>query len=97
MKDEEIVIEQELRDLYYNPETGFQSAQRLYQKAKEEGINVTRKIVNEWLKTQDTYTKFKPIKKIHKFRKTFVKDLGEQLQIDLIDMKKWNNENKDYY
>ena len=39
MKDEEFIAEQELRDLYYNPETGFQSAEKLYQKAKEEWMN----------------------------------------------------------
>ena len=55
MKDKEFVIEQELRDLYYNPETGFQSAEKLYQKAKKEGINnVSRKFVKEWLTTQET-------------------------------------------
>ena len=55
MKDNDFVIEQELRDLYYNPEVGFQSAEKLYQKAREEGINMSRKIVKEWLKTQETY------------------------------------------
>ena len=96
MKDEEFVVEQELRDLYYNPKTGYQSAERLYQKAKE-GLKVSRKKVGEWLKTQDTFTMFKPIVRKHKFRKTFVKDLGDQLQMDLVDMKKYKNKNKGYY
>ena len=61
MKTEEFVIEQELRDIYYNPNTGYQSAERLYQKAKENGLNVSRKIVKDWLKTQDTFTRYKPI------------------------------------
>ena len=39
VSDKEVVIEQELRDIYYNPETGYQSAERLYQKAKE-GLKV---------------------------------------------------------
>ena len=90
MKDKEFVIEQELRDIYFNPETG-------YQKAKEEGLKVSRKKVGEWLKTQDTFTMFKPIVRKHKFRKTFVKDLGDQLQMDLVDMKKYKNKNKGYY
>ena len=97
MKDEEFVIEQELRDLYYNPETGFQSAERLYQKAKEEGLKISRKNVREWLKTQNTFSMFKPAIKRHKFRKTFVKDLGQQLQMDLVDMKKYSRQNKGYY
>ena len=97
MKDNDFVLEQELRDLYYNPETGFQSAERLHKKAKEEGINVSRKKVKAWLKTQETYTKFKPLVKRHKYLKTFVKDLGDQLQMDLVDMKKYNKENKGHY
>ena len=97
MKDKDFIIEQELRDLYYNPETGFQSAERLYKKAKEEKINVSRKIVREWLKTQETYSRFKRIVRKHKFRKTFIKDLGDQLQMDLVDMKKYSKENKGYY
>ena len=57
MKDKEFVIEQKLRDIYYDPSTGFQSAERLYQKAKDDGLRVSRRIVKEWLKTQDTYTR----------------------------------------
>ena len=71
--DKKIVIEQELRDIYYNPETGYQSAERLYQKAKENGLKVSRKIVKEWLESQDTFTRYKPIVRRHKFQKTFLK------------------------
>ena len=53
MNANKVVIEQELRDVYYNPETDYQSAERFYQKAKEKGLNVSRKIVQDWLKTQD--------------------------------------------
>ena len=43
MKDKEFVIEQKLRDIYYDPSTGFQSAERLYQKAKDDGLSVSRR------------------------------------------------------
>ena len=49
------------------------------------------------MQTQETYTKLKRIVKRHKFRKTFVKDLGDQLQMDLVDLKKYNKENEGYY
>ena len=39
---------------------------------------------------------FKPIVKRHAFRKTFVRDLADQLQLNLVDMKKYKKENKDY-
>ena len=56
MKDKQFVIEQKLRDIYYDPGAGFQSAERLYQKAKDDGLDVSRRIVKEWFKTQDIYT-----------------------------------------
>ena len=97
MKDKEFVIEQKLRDIYYDPSTGFQSAERLYQKAKDDGLSISRRIVKEWLKTQDTYTRHKPIVRKHKFQRTFVKDLADQIQMDLVDMGKYKNRNKGYY
>ncbi len=97
MKDKEFVIEQKLRDLYYDPGTGFQSAEQLYQKAKDDGLDVSCRIVKEWLKTQHTYTRHKPIVRKHKFQRTLVKDLADQIQMDLVDMGKYKNQNKGYY
>ncbi len=97
MKDKEFVIEQKLHDIYYDPGTGFQSTERLYQKAKDDGLDVSHRIVKEWLKPQDTYTRHKPIVTKHKFQRTFVKDLADQIQMDLVDMGKYKNQNKGYY
>ena len=47
----------ELRDIYYNPSEGYQSAEKLYQKAKANGVSVSRRLVKEWLETQDMYTR----------------------------------------
>ena len=91
-----IVNEQELRDIYYDPSEGYQSAEKLYQKAKEKGLGVTRKTVKNWLETQDTYTRYKPAVRKHKFLKTFVKNLADQMQMDLVDMGKYGNKNKGY-
>ena len=66
--DKDIELEQALRDIYYNTKTG--SSERLYEKALEDGLNVCRKLVKEWLKSQDTYTRYKPVVRKHKFRKT---------------------------
>ena len=55
------INEQELRDIYYDPSKGYQSAEKLYQKAKADGVKVSRRLVKEWLETQDTYTRFKPL------------------------------------
>ena len=92
----EITNEQELRDIYYNPSEGYQSAEKLYQKAKEKGLRISRRLVKEWLKTQDTYTRYKPAIRKPKFKKTFVKDLADQIQMDLVDMGKYGGKNKGY-
>ena len=62
--------EQELRNIYYDPMTGYQSRERLYQKAKESGLKISRREVKEWLETQETYTRHKPVTKRHKFQKS---------------------------
>ena len=53
--------------------------------------------MQDWLKTQDTFTRYKPIIKKHKFQRTFVKDLGDQIQMDLVDMEKYSRQNKGYF
>ena len=89
--------EQELRDLYYDPVNGYQSREKLYQKAREKGLKVSRREVKEWLETQDTYTRYKLIVRKHKFQKTYVKELADQIQLDLVDMGKYKHKNRGYY
>ena len=67
-----MINEQELRGIYYDSSEGYQSAEKLYQKTKANGIKVSRRLVKEWLETQDTYTRYKPVIQKHKFQKTFV-------------------------
>ena len=89
--------EQELRDLYYDPVSGYRSREKLYQKAIEKGLKICRREVKEWLETQDKYTIHKPIIRKHKFQKTYVKELADQIQLDLVDMGKYKHKNKGYY
>ena len=96
MKESEILTEQGLRDIYYDPSEGYQFAERLYQKAKKKGLSASRRMVREWLRTQDTYTRYKPIVRKHKDLKTFVRNLADQAQLDLVDMGKYGSKNKGY-
>ena len=97
---EKIIKEQELRDVYYDPSEGYKSAEKLYRKVRENGIkNVSRKDVHvlvkiDWLKFQNTYTRFKPKIKLRKYLKTFVGKLADQLQLDLVDMQKYGRKSK---
>ena len=84
-----MIKEQEIRNIYYDPSEGYQSAEKLYQKAKADGIKVSRRLVKEWLEMQDIYTRYKPVIRKHKFQKTFVKNLADQIQMDLVDMGKY--------
>ena len=52
---------------YDTEKTGIQPTRRLYQKVLEDGLNVTKKQVKEWLKIQDTYTRYKSIIRKHMF------------------------------
>ena len=49
------------------------------------------------MKTQDTYTRYKPIIKKHKYQRTFVRDLGDHIQIVLVHMGKYIQQNKGFY
>ena len=60
-------------------------------------MRVSKRQVKEWLETQDTYTRYKPIIRRHKFRKTRVDYLGEQIQMDLVDMGSYSSKNRGYY
>ena len=80
--------EQALRDVYYNPETGFGGAESLYRRTQEEypDLNVTRREVKEWLNAQLTYTLHKPVRRGGRGRRVFVTRIDEQWQMDLVEM-----------
>ena len=88
--------EQTLRELYYNPVMGYSSAQKLFEKAKEEGLDVSLIQVRNWLKAQETYTRFKTAPKKFTRRQTFSPSMGDQLQMDLVEMIKYEEENDHY-
>ena len=90
------VIEKTLHDLYYNPETGNQKAGKRFKDIQKYDFGITRKGVVSWLQTQPAYTQHKQVIKNHPKRQTWVRDLGEQLQIDLIFVGIENNENNGY-
>ena len=89
LSEDEFDVNQQLREVYHSPADGYSGVQDLYRKAKERDILITLKQVRNFLKSQDTYTKTFPkggpfVKK--KYRQTIVGKLGQQLQMDLVDM-----------
>ena len=95
MDTDEFDPEPELRDLYHSPGTGFRSIESLYKRSNKDGIRVTKQQVKNFLRTQETCTKTKPKIGRKVYIKTIVGDLGQQLQLDLVDMtedRKYSNE-----
>ena len=88
--------EQLLRKLYYNPKFGYQCADKLYEKAQQHDPDITRKEVSEFLKHQEIYQLHKEVHRKKEYLRTFVGHLGEQIQIDLIDMRKYSAHNEGY-
>ena len=53
-----------LDKLYYDPNTGFQSMEKLFFKAKQYNNSITRVMVQNFLNNQPSYQLTKPIKHI---------------------------------
>jgi hypothetical protein len=91
-------VDDYLRDLYYNlknPES-FTSIQRIYRAGKIKFPQLKKKEVKIWFQKQATATLHKPVR--HKFprNKTVVKRMGEQIQVDLCDMRNIVKHNDGY-
>ena len=87
--EDELDINQQLKDIYHSPAAGYTGVKDLYQRARDNDIPVSLKQVRNFLKSQDTYTKTFPKAgpgERKKIRPTIVGKLGQQLQMDLVDM-----------
>ena len=88
--------EQILRKVYYNPKTGFQGIERLYKKANKIDPRIDREDAENFIKQQEIYQLHKEVHRKKEYLKTFVGHIAEQIQIDLIDMKKYSKHNEGY-
>eukprot|EP01047_Picozoa_sp_COSAG01_P107153 COSAG01_NODE_36194_length_521_cov_0.248815_1_plen_63_part_10 len=55
-------MEKELKNIYYDPNVNTSSAKRLYQAAKERGVKVKQKEVDEFIKKQEAFQQTKTFK-----------------------------------
>ena len=85
--------EQLLWKLYYDPKHG---ADDFYEKVRERYPKITKEDVSEFLKEQKVYQLHKEVHHKKEYLRTFVGHLGEQIQIDLIDMRKFSARNEGY-
>ena len=74
-----------LKELYYDPNENTSSANRLYEAAKRNKIDVTMKEVQAFIKNQAAYQKTKTFKKQQRlFSSIMAPRLGSNLQIDFM-------------
>ena len=90
--------EQYLRDLYFNPNStvAYSSLSKIWKKVKEDKKLIRYKEVKEFLEELPTFQLHKPIVKKFIFRKTMVSYTDQQWQADLVDMQKFEKDNKGY-
>lgn len=88
-------ISQLLTKLYLDPETGFQSAPKLYKKAKAIDASITNKIVKDFLASQESVQITKETKRA-KYHHIVAHHPGNGWQMDLMDMSKYSTINKNY-
>jgi transposase-like protein len=74
--------EEILREIYYDPEKGYTSIEKIYKKLKENDITISRKKIKEFIAKQETHQIHK---KETKLEGSFIPtSLNHQYQVDLI-------------
>ena len=85
---------EKLKNLFYNPKLGLTSYKQLYEKAKENNINVSLNQVKDFYNNQEVNQIFK-----EKHKPLYIPISADKvgtLQADLIDMSKLASHNKNY-
>ena len=93
MKSGQGLSNRRLKEIYYNPSTGYSSVKELATRAK-----VKPKEASDWLKEQETYSKHFPIKRKHLTRRVITAGIDTQWQADLVEMRQFSkvNSNTNY-
>jgi transposase InsO family protein len=82
-------------EAYYKPKTpgSFGGVDGLHRVLKG---RVSKRRIREWLSGQNTYTLHKPVRRKFERNVTFVSNINEQFQADLVDMSKYKFHNNHY-
>ena len=96
MSEKDVILDQSLQELYYDPVSGYQSQAKLYSDARLEGLPVSKAKVKSWFEQQKTYTRFRASKRGFERRQTYISSIGKQLQMDVVDMSKFEAQNDGY-
>ena len=74
----------------------FRGENAFFKYVKSVHPQVTRREIKNFLMKTDSYTLHRPKRKVKQFRKIFVKGIGYQMQLDLVDMLKYKSQNDGY-
>lgn len=76
---------EQLEKLYYEGKA-FVGEARLYSLAVQNGIDLPRRAVRDWLQKQETWQMMKPTKRVRSIKRQVIKSPFKKLQIDLVDL-----------
>ena len=84
-----------LSKVYYDPghKAGFGTLKKLYDAARGDNKRYTKAAIKTWLRTNDTYTLYKPQRKHFPTRKTMAYGIDDVHQADLADMSNYAKNN----
>ncbi len=96
-------VDEALQQTYYNPADpgSFGGVEALVRSVYNrlggaQSLKYIRERAKDWLKSQDTYTLHKPLRKRFTRNRTLVYGIDDQWQADLVDMREWQRENNNY-
>lgn len=93
--DEKKSDEDLVKELFYNPKTGFISAYKVYKKLKERGNDIKLREVEDILKEQEVNQIYKP-KGRNDFIPIVARGIRDIYQMDLLDVSQYSKWNKGY-
>ena len=89
-----------LSKIYYNPrhEASFGGLEKLYRAAKatKKNLKISRNDVRNWLRSQETYTLHKPVRRNYLRNRVFVAGIDDQFEADLADLQSLSAQNDNY-
>jgi len=94
-------IEQYLREIYYDPDSdvSYSDIKALWNRVKKDRAKHERikyQELKQWLTKQRTYILHKALHKSFPTRKTYVPNIDDQFQADIVDMQPFERDNKGY-
>ena len=81
-------IEKYLEKIYYDPNhpASYGREDTIYNAVKSDDQNISRSAIRKWLKSQDVYVKYKPVRRNFKRRRVVVAKKFDQFDADTINI-----------